>query len=197
MLNLNFISLLENLVPISVASLSPSNLGSNSYILLLKSLEDSKVVFPIVIGPSEAQTISVFLENISIPRPLTCQLILSLLDEMNYKIKNVVITDFRDGIFYSTINIQNESNSFTLDARPSDSVAIAIKAGAPLFVINKLLTSVCIPNDELDLELEDLINSDESNQSIDELSNQLNAALEKEDYETAAKIRDQIEKRKL
>lgn len=187
--------MLENLIPLSVASLTPSNLGSNSYILLLKSNENNKIVFPIVIGPSEAQTISVFLENIEIPRPLTAQLLLSVLNIHQTTFEKVTISGFKDGIFYSTIYLKNEKGCFTIDSRPSDSIALAIKANVPIYIEEKLLQSIQIYSDELDEPeiIEDLaINS--APITMEDLSNQLNKALDNEEYETAAKIRDQIEK---
>lgn len=194
---MNLISPLENLVSISVVSLTPSNLGSNSYILLLKSNEDENIVFPIVIGPAEAQTISVFIEEIEIPRPLTAQLTLSMLDVLHANVSKVVITDFKDGIFYSLLYLNSDNKSFELDARPSDAIALAIKSKSPIFIFKNLLQSIAIPIDEVD-EINDVeIENTTTKLNITELSAQLNKALENEDYETAAEIRDQIEKLKI
>ncbi|MEY2792729.1 MAG: hypothetical protein RJA76_721 [Bacteroidota bacterium] len=193
---MDFNSPLENLVSISIASIAPSNLGSNSYILLLKSNEDNQSAFPIVIGPAEAQTISVYLEDVEIPRPLTSQLILSILNSVKISIKQVVITDFIDGIFYSTIYLEKESEIIKIDSRPSDSIALAVKTQAPIFVYRKLLASICIPNEKIEDYEEEVYENNVPELSITDLTNQLESALDKEDYESAAKIRDQIEKLK-
>lgn len=188
---------MEKLVSLSVVSLSPSNLGSNSYILLLKSNEDNTSVFPIVIGPNEAQAISVFLENIEMPRPLTHQLTLNILQEAQLEVEKVVISDFKEGIFYSTITINHEKGSFEVDARPSDGIALAIKRGQPILIKQHLLNEICISTNDVDAEDPvDELNEDDTNltgeKNIENLQLKLKEALDREDYEEAAKIRDQI-----
>lgn len=190
---------MEKLVSLSVVSLSPSNLGSNSYILLLKSNEDNTSVFPIVIGPNEAQAISVFLENIEMPRPLTHQLTLNILQKSQVEVEKVVISDFKEGIFYSTITLNSEKGSFEVDARPSDGIALAIKKGQPILIKEELLNEICISTEEVEStdEFEDLAENQpkslpKSLNDVDQLKEKLKEALDMEDYETAAKIRDQI-----
>jgi bifunctional DNase/RNase len=190
---------LEKLVSLSVVSLSPSNLGSNSYILLLKSNEDNTSVFPIVIGPNEAQAISVFLENIEMPRPLTHQLTLNILQKSQVEVEKVVISDFKEGIFYSTITLNSEKGSFEVDARPSDGIALAIKKGQPILIKEELLNEICISTEEAEStdEFEDAAENQpkslpKSLNDVDQLKEKLKEALDMEDYETAAKIRDQI-----
>ncbi len=190
---MSFISPLDNLISISVASLSPSNLGSNSYILLLKSDENDQVVFPIVIGPAEAQTISVFLEDIPLPRPLTSQLIINLLTNFQIELVKVEITDFIDGVFYSKLYLHIKGDSIEMDARPSDAIALAIKMKVPILINKDLINQISIPTEEID-DLDDEVIEEIS---ISDLTLKLNTALEDENYEIAAKLRDQIEKLKI
>lgn len=190
---------MEKLVQLSIVSLSPSNLGSNSFILLLKSNENPNAIFPIVIGPNEAQSISVFLENIEMPRPLTHQLLSTILDKSNIKIDKILINDFRDGIFYSIISFEGENGKFEIDARPSDGIAMAVKNGQPIYIKQELLDQICLKSEDSDF---DEISDSEENEydvpvnssgvDVTQLNNQLQSALEREDYEAAAKIRDQI-----
>lgn len=193
---MNFINSLENLVSLSIVSLTPSNLGSNSYILLLKSNEDDHYVFPIVIGTAEAQTISIFLENIEIPRPLTSQLTFDIISTFDSEILKVEIIDFKDGIFYSKIYLSKDSQIFELDARPSDAIALAIKAKSVIYIRRELLQTIAIPNDEIDVS-DELDNHVSEEVDISDLTKKLDQALENEDYETAAQLRDQIQKIKI
>lgn len=195
---MNFIYTLENQVSLSIVSLTPSNLGSNSYILLLKSNEDELCVFPIVIGTAEAQTISIFLENIEIPRPLTSQLTFDILNVLTVEVLKVEITDFKDGIFYSKLYLEKDSQIFELDARPSDAIALAIKAKASIFIAKDLLQAISLPSDEMEIS-EEQKNSEVEEEGINvtDLTKKLDQALENEDYETAAQLRDQIQKLKI
>ena len=193
---MNFIYSLENLVSLSIVSLTPSNLGSNSYILLLKSNEEDHCVFPIVIGTSEAQTISIFLENIEIPRPLTSQLTFDIISKLDVEILKIEIADFKDGIFFSKIYLSKDAQIFEMDARPSDAIALAIKAKASIYISRELLESIALPSEELDVA--DELNNIESDEvDLSDLTKKLDQALQNEDYEMAAQLRDQIQKLKI
>ncbi|MFD3407749.1 bifunctional nuclease family protein [Aquirufa sp. HETE-83D] len=188
---------MKEFVPLRILSVNPSSVGASSYILLLEADNTQALRFPIVIGSQEAQSISVYLEKIQPSRPLTHDLCVNLLSHSNVSILKVLITDFKDGIFYANLEIEKDGEVTQVDARPSDSIALAIRLDIPILISEKLLHDICIPEDELLDELEeeyDLIEKIPSKRSKVELESLLDKALQEENYEEAAKLRDEIEK---
>jgi bifunctional DNase/RNase len=188
---------LKELVPLRILSVNPSSVGASSYILLLEAANPQSMRFPIVIGSQEAQSISVYLEHIQTSRPLTHDLCVNLLSYSNISIQKVVITDFKDGIFYANLSVLKEGEIVQVDARPSDSIALAIRLDIPILISEKLLQDICIPEEAFDQDLEEELNElDDSTllRSKAELEGLLNKALQEENYEEAAKLRDEIEK---
>jgi len=187
---------LKEFIPLRILSVNPSSVGASSYILLLEAENAQALRFPIVIGSQEAQSISVYLEQINTSRPLTHDLCVNLLSYSNISIEKVLITDFQDGIFYANLVVNKEGEFIQVDARPSDSIAMAIRLEIPILISEKLLTDICIPEeeflDELEAEIEGLDKSI-PNKSKSELESLLNKALQEENYEEAAKLRDEID----
>lgn len=187
---------MKEFIPLRILSVNPSSVGASSYILLLESDDAQALRFPIVIGSQEAQSISVYLEHIQTSRPLTHDLCVNLLSYSNVSIEKVLITDFKDGIFYANLVIIKEGETIKVDARPSDSVAIAIRLDKPILISEKLLRDICIPEEEFLDELEEEYNLVENTKGIRskvELEALLNKALQDENYEEAAKLRDEID----
>ncbi len=188
---------MKELIPLRILSVNPSSVGASSYILLLESDNAQSLRFPIVIGSQEAQSISVFLESIQTSRPLTHDLCVNLLSYSNVSIQRVIITDFKDGIFYANLEVVKEGETIIIDARPSDSIALAIRLAIPILISEKLLTDICIPDEEFLDELEEDFELNKKApiiRSKNELEDLLNKALLEENYEEAAKIRDEIDK---
>lgn len=190
---------MKEFVTLRILSVNPSSVGASSYILLLEGDDSQALRFPIVIGSQEAQSISVYLEHIQPSRPLTHDLCVSLLSYSDVIVHRVIITDFKDGIFYADIEIEKEGEILKVDARPSDSIALAIRLNIPILISEKLLHEICIPEDEFEEESELDIESNSSKsvvvvKSKSELEALLNKALQEENYEEAAKLRDEIEK---
>jgi bifunctional DNase/RNase len=188
---------LKEFVPLRILSVNPSSAGASSFILLLESDNSQAMRFPIVIGSQEAQSISVYLENIQTSRPLTHDLCVNLLSHSNVTLQRVIITDFKDGIFYANLEVNKDGEILVIDARPSDSIALAIRLAIPILISNKLLSDICIPEEEFLDELEDDMLLQEKvpvMRSKSELEDLLNKALLEENYEEAAKIRDEIDK---
>jgi len=158
----------------------------------MKCNEIDQYVFPIIIGQLEAQVISILLEGLEVVRPLTHQLIYKILEEAELKIDKVEIVDFKQGIFYSNLSLKGEFKNIKLDARPSDSIALAIQANSKIYIKEQLLKEICIPME--DNLLEESPKEIEKPLNLVELEKQLQSAIEKEDYEVAANLRDQIEK---
>jgi len=188
---------LREFVPLRILSVNPSSVGASSYILLLESDDAQALRFPIVIGSQEAQSISVYLEQITPSRPLTHDLCVNLLSYSNVNLERVLITDFKDGIFYANLVINKDGEMVNVDARPSDSIALAIRLKIPVLISEKLLHDICIPEEEFLDELEnelDILDKVPVVRSKSELEALLNKALQEENYEEAVKLRDEIEK---
>ena len=188
---------MKEFVTLRILSVNPSSVGASSYILLLEADNSQALRFPIVIGSQEAQSISVYLEKIQPSRPLTHDLCVNLLAHSNVSIQKVLITDFKDGIFYANLEVSKEGEVINVDARPSDSIALAIRLDIPILISEKLLNEICIPEDEFLDELEDeldLLEKVPVVKSKSELESLLLKALQEENYEEAAKLRDEIEK---
>lgn len=186
---------MENKHQLKILNLAPSSLGANSFILLLASERNPDLKFPIVIGQQEAQSISLHLEGIRPSRPLTHDLFIQLVDHAEINLQDIEITNFQDGIFYAKIRCSLNGSEFLLDARSSDSIAIALRANIPIHISTKLLQSLSITTEETNelLDEEDEIVSTEMD--LEELQGKLKKALIDEDYESAAQLRDLITRR--
>lgn len=106
---------------------------TNTPIVLLKDLDD-KDVLPIWIGLLEASSIATALENIQTPRPMTHDLLKNILDNLDAKVIRIEVNDLKDNTYYALLHIEVNKKRFTVDARPSDAIAIAIRTEASIFV---------------------------------------------------------------
>jgi hypothetical protein len=189
---------LENIHHLIIANLLPSSVGSSSFILLLESKENSNLKFPIVIGYNEAQAITIEMENIKPSRPLTHDLFVHLLDELTMKIDSITITKFVDGIFYAIITITTHNQIIEIDSRPSDAVAISLRSNSPIKISSDLLETLSIHEIQVNNESITPI-VDKSSKTVlnfDDLNKLLADALVQENYELAAKLRDDISRLK-
>ncbi|CAM4260728.1 hypothetical protein EWU23_01585 [Cytophagaceae bacterium 50C-KIRBA] len=190
---------MNDYLKLSIVSVSPSSVGASSFILLLQSEDYPNLRFPIVIGNQEAQAISVYLEQIQTSRPLTHDLFIQMIEKSNLDLNRVLITDFKEGIFYAQIEFYQDGTLIELDARPSDSIALALRAQKNIYIKESLLKSICIPDEEEEEMEEDLSFSVDipvyqpSTITLAELEDLLQKALLEENYEEAARLRDQIE----
>lgn len=162
----------------------------------------------------EAQSIAIQIEKINPTRPLTHDLFKSFAQQMEVSVQEIMISDLKEGVFFSKIVCTDGEKEFELDARPSDAIAIGLRFGVPIYTVESVLSEAGIILSDLE-EDEDEEETDEipttaasgsssasgsskSNLkeiSVEELNTMLNDALEKEDYERAAKIRDELNKR--
>lgn len=199
-----------SLIRLNIKGISYSQTQSGAYALIL-SEENGDRKLPIVIGAFEAQSIAIALEkDIRPPRPLTHDLFKNFSDHFNITIKQVIIHKLVDGVFYSSLICENNKSEEIIDARTSDAIALALRFSAPIFTYKNIIEDAGI---KLNIDLEnqknkDLIfeettnksNEDHSkttfdNLSLSELKGLLKKAVKDEDYEVAAKIRDEISKR--
>lgn len=199
-----------SLIRLNIKGISYSQTQSGAYALIL-SEENGKRKLPIVIGAFEAQSIAIALEkDIRPPRPLTHDLFKNFSDRFNIIVKQVIIHKLVDGVFYSSLICENNNKEEIIDARTSDAIALALRFSAPIFTYKNILEKAGVKLN-IDLEnqkSEDLIKDEVPNEksedfskntfnklSLPELKNLLKKAVDDENYEVAAKIRDEISKR--
>ncbi|MGI6144049.1 MAG: bifunctional nuclease family protein [bacterium] len=101
--------------------------------------KDQRYVLPIVIGPTEAYAIALPLQGTSYPRPLPHDLLLDLCGQLDLSLKEVVITDVKENTFFAEVRLLKDGEEVVLDSRPSDAIALAVRAGAPIYMTNRLL----------------------------------------------------------
>lgn len=200
-----------SLVRLNIKGISYSQTQSGAYALVLSENEGERTL-PIIIGASEAQSIAIALEKeIKPPRPLTHDLFKTFADRFGIHIKQVIIHKLVDGVFYSSLICENDGIEEIIDARTSDAIALAIRFSSPIFTFENILDKAGIIikiKDQSKLEqskfkLEDLVVDLEGteqetgfeNDNLEELHKQLEQAVINENYELAAKIRDEISKR--
>ncbi|MDC9724184.1 MAG: bifunctional nuclease family protein [Urechidicola sp.] len=196
-----------SLVRLDIKGISYSQTQSGAYALVLSEVDGTRTL-PIVIGAFEAQSIAIALEKeIKPPRPLTHDLFKSFADRFNIIIKQVIIHKLVDGVFYSSLICERDGIEEIIDTRTSDGIALATRFDAPIFTYENILDKAGVylklkdeDIDEDNLVLGDLIAEtvDEtpySSEPIESLNKQLEDAIANEDYELAAKIRDEINKR--
>lgn len=180
---------------LKITAITPSSVGANSYILILQSNESVNLSFPIVIGSQEAQSISIFMEGITVSRPLTHDLVIKIFEAGSIDLSYIEITAFKDGVFYAAIHLLQNTEERIVDARPSDALAIAIRLQKDIRIHANLLASICIDSENLiQGSSNELLDEEEESKSVVELEKQLKEALSNENYEEAAYLRDLIEK---
>ena len=193
-------------IELKVVGLSYSQTQTGAYALILKEKSGNRRL-PIIIGGAEAQAIAIPLEKMTPSRPLTHDLFKSFLDSFDIHLIEVVIYNLVEGIFFAKVICSQGDKVLEIDARSSDAVAIALRCEKPIYTHDFILGSAGIIVDEDD---EDAENSDPDQFSMEEISGveaeeddtladleeQLDIALENEDYEKASKLRDELNKRK-
>jgi bifunctional DNase/RNase len=188
-------------VQVEIIGLSSSPSVGGAYALLLREIYGQRRL-PIIIGQYEAQAIALELEKISPPRPLTHDLLKTMVDNLGGTILEVTISELRDNTFYANILVDISTIQNNIDARPSDAIALAVRASAPIFVSESVMQKASfIPSEDESKLMEDeksmpIDSAEEIETKNASLQDQLREAIEKEDYERAAKLRDEINKLK-
>lgn len=206
-----------SLVKLTIKGISYSQTQNGAYALILNEVDGERKL-PIVIGAFEAQSIAIALEKeIKPPRPLTHDLFKSFADRFDIVVKQVIIHKLVDGVFYSSIICERDKIEEIIDARTSDAIALALRFAAPIFTYKNILDKAGVYlNNPTELENQNQDDDDgvlstpetfglddDGNASADiykamslsELHESLEKAVQDEDYEKAAKIRDEISKR--
>ena len=207
-----------SLVRLNIKGISYSQTQNGAYALILSEVGGDRKL-PIVIGAFEAQSIAIALEKeIKPPRPLTHDLFKNFSDRFEIVVKQVIIHKLVDGVFYSSIICERDKIEEIIDARTSDAIALALRFKAPIFTYKNILDKAGIflkttptkkkqnISEEEEAVIEELISGTDkesvkstgknyTKHTIKELNKMLDQAVANEDYETAARIRDEISKR--
>jgi len=206
-----------SLVRLNIKGISYSQTQNGAYALILNEVGGDRKL-PIVIGAFEAQSIAIALEKeIKPPRPLTHDLFKNFSDKFEIVVKQVIIHKLVDGVFYSSLICERDGIEEIVDARTSDAIALALRFDAPIFTYKNILDKAGIYlkaeekqrktsekeeeiiEEELlkeEIELQSADTTDYTKMSLEELKELLSQAVNQEDYEKAARIRDEISKRK-
>ncbi len=159
--------------------------------ILLKE-KDGERTLPIIIGEYEAQSIALGLENIKPPRPITHDLIINLLNSSGVSLEDVLITELKDNTFFAVLRCRMNMETLEIDSRPSDAIALAVRIGTPIFIDEMVMEQAAyIPDDKEKQENENFVFSSKDDE-IEKLKKELQKAVDSEDYEKAAKLRDKI-----
>lgn len=191
-------------IRLEILTLSPSQLQAGSFTLVLNEANGERRL-PIIIGMFEAQAIAIEMEKLAPTRPLTHDLFKSFAKSFDFSIEEIHISDIQEGVFFSKIICTDGIRQKNIDARPSDAVAIALRFNAPIYTNEDVLRLAGITSDEMGQEdpkpeaekkrVKVKNNNNLTSLSNDELNAILREAIANEEYERAAKIRDEIEKR--
>ena len=175
------------MIPVKIQKISYYH-PNRSYAVILKELDGDRKL-PVLVGAYEAQSIAMAMEYLETPRPLTHDLIVNLINGIEGKLSSVKITKLEDGVFFSILDIQSNSLGHReIDSRPSDALAGALRMHSPILVANDVMDSALI----LENDSEEIANDIQHEPQIQLLERQLQKAIDKEEYEMAARIRDKI-----
>ena len=186
-----------SLVELAVNRISYSQSQNGAYALILEEI-DGKRKLPIVIGGFEAQSIAIALDKeIQPPRPLTHDLFKNFANNYDIKIKQVIIHKLVDGIFFSSVICVRNKEEEIFDARTSDAIALALRFESPIYTYDKILDKAgIILKKEIKDKKQKKFEESFKGFSIKQLNKKISKAIEEEDYELAAKLRDEINQRK-
>ncbi len=197
----------ENLILVKVDQLLLSNLG---FAVLLKGVNDERTL-PIIIGGAESQAIALCINKVQVPRPLTHDLLKNVLDFLECRLMRVEVCALREGTFYAKLVLERDGRRMELDARPSDSIALALRANAPIYVAREVMDEAGRVFREGERATENESDTEGKQpppkapevppektplSPIEALQMDLQKAVEEERYEDAARLRDEIERLK-
>ncbi|MDR0972356.1 MAG: bifunctional nuclease family protein [Prevotellaceae bacterium] len=169
-------------IELKLVSLTAMQGPGNPHAMILKEVGGDRRL-PIIIGPTEAQSILTYVSQTPILRPVTHDLTVGILQIFDVEVTEVLIYQVKGGVFYTFINMRREGEVKHVDSRPSDAIAIALRCRAPIYVYEDILENERIRS-------KDEINSDKPSKRALEL--RLERAVKDEDYELAAVLRDQL-----
>jgi len=195
-------------IKLEILGLSSSQSQTGSFALVLGETDGNRRL-PIIIGMFEAQAIAIEIEKIIPNRPMTHDLFKSFANNFHFTVEEILISDLKEGVFFAKIVCSDGLKKTEVDARPSDAIAIGLRFDSPIFTFENILAEAGIVlTDEAEEEKvepkaepktkpkkESTKKDDFKNYSVEKLNDLLKEAIDKEDYERAAKIRDELGKR--
>jgi len=194
-----------NKVNLEIVGLTYSESSTGAYVLILGD-KLSQRRLPVVIGNAEAESIAMGIEKHRNGRPLTHDLFLRFAKEFGIEIMEVVINRFRDGVYYAMLVCKQGDDLTMVDARPSDAIAIAVRVGCEIYAYETVMDEAGIIMDGMETSTASVSDTETINKGIgatsldllnmEALEDLLEEAIDNEDYEKAAQIRDEINKRK-
>jgi bifunctional DNase/RNase len=199
-------------VPVDILGLSTSPASGGAFALILREVNGNRRL-PIIIGAAEAQSIALEMEGIKPPRPLTHDLMKNIITAFGAELSDIIIDELRDGTFYAKLNLDNQ----LIDSRPSDAIALAVRYGAQIYVASSVMDEAAfVPDEEEEQQQQQQQQQPQQSpppgrsskskgqggapsksQRLEQLRQQLQEALERENYEKAAQLRDEIRKLEL
>ena len=195
-------------IKLEILGLSSSQSQSGSFALVLGETEGNRRL-PIIIGMFEAQAIAIEIEKIVPNRPMTHDLFKSFAHGYEFKVTEIIISDLKEGVFFAKLICEGSNGTVEIDARPSDAIAIGLRFDAEIYSYETILSEAGIVlSDEIEEDITEIkseikVEKDESvsvpdslkDDTVDKLNELLNEAIENEDYERAAQIRDELSRR--
>ena len=190
---------MERKVELQVLNITNSQAQVGAYAMLLGEVDGQRKL-PIIIGPAEAQSTALCLKGIQTPRPLTHELFNTCLNILGATLYRVLIYKVNEGVFYSYIYLRKEDTIIRIDARTSDAVALAVRSDAPIYIYESILDKECLHMEE-DEEKEALLDEDDLSierepTNLSMLQERLDEAIKQENYELAARLRDETKRQK-
>lgn len=183
------------MIPVKVDQLFLSNVG---FVVMLKSQAEADTrSLPIFIGAAEAQAIALHINGMTVPRPLTHDLLKNLLDFVECRLLRIEVCDLKDGTFFAKLVLDKDGNTLILDSRPSDAIALALRCATPIYVHNAVMNEagrVFTETEDGLAEVPPQTSEDAHLSPLSALQKKLDEAVAGERYEDAAKLRDEIAK---
>lgn len=196
-----------NKIELRVMAINRSVTNTANYALILGEVNGMRRL-PVIIGNTEAQSIAIALEGLVASRPLTHDLFKNTLDTLRTKLREIIITDLREGVFFARLVLDRDGEIIEVDSRTSDALALATRFECPIYTYNDILETAGIVlegEDEADIKDEhamETVGDDPdrgpslTRMNIKDLNTHLEQMLQEENYEEAARIRDELERRK-
>lgn len=185
-------------VELQVLNISNSQAQAGAYAMVLGEINGPRQL-PVIIGVAEAQSMMIEIRGITPPRPLTHTLFASVLKALGANLLRILIYKVENGIFYSYLYMKTEETILRIDARTSDAIALALRMNAPIFIYDDILETECLKTEHSTIANENEDTDKEAaspKKTLEQLKAALQNAIDKEDYERAAQLRDIINQQK-
>ncbi len=192
---------MDKKIELQVINITNSQAQVGAFAMLLGEVNGERQL-PIIIGPAEAQATALYLKGVKTPRPLTHDLFITSLTILGSSLIRVLIYKAKDGIFYSYIYLKKDEEIIRIDARTSDAIALAVRANCPILIYESILEQECLHLSSEERTRSEKTDNDDEEEEQDlpgatsgTLEEALEQAIKDENYELAARIRDQINSR--